>query len=314
MSHEDTYEEPHTLGAFLRDHREQKGATLADVSEATKISLPVLKAIEEDDHENMPAEAFCRGFYSLYANFLGLNQNEILERYAEKSEGNHKTSKKQARPPIRKSHSFSNYAEPSSISPGTSITFFVVICIILITGICYYFRWNPIDYINRMLLAPRTTSEQQQPQSVPDTPVTTVDTPAVEKVVADSDTIGVITEQETEVVAPETLPNTVFTEQEVKNIEQLLETAATQDITGAPYHLEIAFNTDGTLKVTLDDGFVLDKHFTAGETLQWEVEKKITLDMPESISAALRLNGIEIPLPQEKDGRRMLSLPEDLLN
>ena len=123
MSHEDTQEESQALGTFLRDHREQKGISLADVSEATKISLPVLKAIEEDDHESMPAEAFCRGFYSMYADYLGLNQNKILERYAECNELIHKAAKKQAKPPVKKSIRVSNYAEPHAISPGISIIF-----------------------------------------------------------------------------------------------------------------------------------------------------------------------------------------------
>jgi len=81
-----------------------------------------------------------------------------------------------------------------------------------------------------------------------------------------------------------------------------------------PYSLEIDFYTDGILKVTLDDGFVLDKHFTAGKTLKWQVKKKIIIDMPETIQGILRLNGIKIPLPKAENGRRRLLLPEDLLD
>ena len=80
------------------------------------------------------------------------------------------------------------------------------------------------------------------------------------------------------------------------------------------YNLQVTFQNSGTLKVTMDDGFVLDKHFSAGETLQWEVTKKILLDMPETARGKLSLNGIEIPLPAAENGRRKLSLPEDLLD
>jgi len=42
--------------------------------------------------------------------------------------------------------------------------------------------------------------------------------------------------------------------------------------------------------------------------------EKIILDMPETLSGTLSLNGIEIPLPVAENGRRLLSLPEDLLD
>ena len=314
MPHEDTQEESQALGAFLRDHREQKGVSLADVSEATKISLPVLEAIEEDDHESMPAEAFCRGFYSMYADYLGLNQNKILERYTECNELTHKAAKKQAKPPVKKSQRVSNYAEPHAISPGISIIFITVICLILITGICYYVGWNPIDYIKTKLTPPQTAIEQQQSQPIPDTPAMTADEPVTEVVAPDTNDRVSITKNESETVSPETLPLSILSAPDDDNIEQLPETSPTEETTVAPYQLEMAVNNSGTLKVTLDDGFVLDKHFAAGETLQWKVKKKIILDMPGTISGNLRLNGITIPLPQEENGRRMLFLPEDLLD
>ena len=75
----------------------------------------------------------------------------------------------------------------------------------------------------------------------------------------------------------------------------------------------VDFTSDGTFNATLDDGEIIEKHVTGGETLQWEVEKKILLDLPEEISATLHLNGVEEPLLQVEDGWRRLSLPEGLL-
>ena len=203
MSHEDTQGEPQTLGAFLRDHRKQKGASLTDVSETTKISLPVLKAIEDDDHESMPAEAFCRGFYSMYADFLELDRNEILGRYTEHCGLIKKAISKQAQPPVKKSQIFNNFAEPSAISPGISTTFFTVLSLFLIIGLCYYFKWNPINYINTMLTQPPTTIEQQ-PQPVLNTPVMPADNAVVKDVVPDDIAIKAIAEDETETISLET--------------------------------------------------------------------------------------------------------------
>ncbi|RUM42415.1 MAG: hypothetical protein DSY80_07190, partial [Desulfocapsa sp.] len=82
----------------------------------------------------------------------------------------------------------------------------------------------------------------------------------------------------------------------------------------APYHLDILFHTNGILTVTLDNGFFIDKEFKNGQTLQWDVQQSILLDMPETVDATIHMNDIEIPLPETENGRRILSLPEDLLN
>ena len=277
LSHEDTQENVQALGAFLRAIREQKGVSIDDVAKSTKISKPVLIAIEEDNFERLPAAAFCRGFYSLYADFLELDAKDILEQLSQSKGLLNRSSKEQSQPPLSKSHSFSNYAEPSAISPATGKSVFFIACLAAIIGICWYFNWNPVDFIaNQLNPQTQTLVQQAEPQAVSTLPEAT----------------------ETEEII------TVETEKDIQ----------VEPATMAPYNLEIDFYTDGILKVTLDDGFVLDKQYTAGKTLQWEVKKKIILDMPEQIQGNLRLNGIKIPLPEAENGRRRLSLPEDLLN
>jgi len=107
---------------------------------------------------------------------------------------------------------------------------------------------------------------------------------------------------------------------EVIPVEESVETTATQTetveevVVPAPYHLEIYFRNSGTLTATLDQGFFIDKEFQSDQTLQWDVQESIILDMPASIDATIRMNGIEIPLPNVENDRRLLSLPEDLLN
>ncbi len=311
MSHEDTQEERRSLGTFLREHREQKGSSLAEASEATRISLPILRAMEEDVHDLLPAEAFSRGFYSLYASFLELDPKEVLERHEAEKGPDQRSLKRPAKPPVKKSKSFTNYAEPSSISPATSMGIFTITCIILVAGLCWYFNWNPISYLNNSKLLNPITSTQEYSQD-PAPPRTEEDTtklvqtsyPAAQQLTTDATSESAGTNEGTLVSA---------NEEKITSEKQSTETENTPHA-AAPYQLEIYFNNSGTLKVALDNGFVLDKHYNEGETLQWEVEKKIILDMPESISGTLRLNGIDIPLPEAENGRRMLSLPEDLLD
>lgn len=282
MSDKDAQDETRSLGAFLRDQREQKGVSIEAAIEATKISKPVLEAIETDNFDRMPAEAFCRGFYTIYANFLELDTKEIIARYKQARGITESTSTRQPRPPVLKSQKLGAYAEISPTSPVGGTTVLITGCLLLFAGICWYFNWNPMDSLSSIIMP-------QQTITVP-AAINEDSKPAVEE------------------STNTTIPSTTVTPTE----------ADTDKLSQIPamtlYNLQVTFQNSGMLKVTMDDGFVLDKQFSAGETLQWEVTKKIILDMPETAAGKLNLNGIEIPLPAAINGRRKLTLPEDLLD
>ena len=304
MSEKATEQETQTLGEFLKATRKAGDLSLDEAQDSTKIPLKVLKAMERDDFSCMPAEAFCRGFYVMYAKFLQLDPEAVLSRYLEARGLPPVTAKTQSTPPVRKSGQFSNYAEPSSISPLMSFVFALFIFLAIIVGGCWYFNWNPIDYLNSKLDAIQTKGQQEEIVSALSTqaPVAiSVPVPVPEPEVPEQ----VIEE----IVTDETL---IEESAEISEVEE--EVAVEEIATPTPYHLEIYFRSNGTLTATLDQGFFIDKEFQNGQTLQWEIQESIVLDMPEAIDATIRMNGIEIPLPDVENGRRLLSLPEDVLN
>ena len=69
------------LGEFLRRERELRRITLDDVAENTKISRRYLEAIEEDQYDRLPGEAFVRGFIRSYVKYIGLDPTETMLRY-----------------------------------------------------------------------------------------------------------------------------------------------------------------------------------------------------------------------------------------
>jgi len=71
-----------TIGAELRQAREQGGLTLVEISQRTKIRVPVLRAIERDDFGQLPGGVISRGFLKLYAREVGLDADEIGKRFA----------------------------------------------------------------------------------------------------------------------------------------------------------------------------------------------------------------------------------------
>lgn len=68
-------------GAHLRNIRIAKGVSLDAISAATKVKKSYLEAIESDDPRRFPAPVFMKGFLKAYAKALGLNPEEINEKY-----------------------------------------------------------------------------------------------------------------------------------------------------------------------------------------------------------------------------------------
>lgn len=76
-----------SIGEDLRQARELLGLTLEDVERATRIRPRYLQAIEQGDLSALPSLVQARGFLRNYAEFLGLDSEDILLRYKEASGG-----------------------------------------------------------------------------------------------------------------------------------------------------------------------------------------------------------------------------------
>lgn len=70
------------LGELLRKTREEKGFSLNDIQEATKIQRRYLEAIEKGNLDALPGQFYARAFIRRYAEILGLNPEELLNQYA----------------------------------------------------------------------------------------------------------------------------------------------------------------------------------------------------------------------------------------
>ncbi|MFZ1702367.1 MAG: helix-turn-helix domain-containing protein [Pyrinomonadaceae bacterium] len=71
-----------SLGEKLRQTREERGFTLSEVAEQTRISGIYLESIENDDYSKLPGGIFNKGFVKSFAKFVGVNEQEALADYA----------------------------------------------------------------------------------------------------------------------------------------------------------------------------------------------------------------------------------------
>lgn len=79
---ESTSTAPPTFGEELRKEREIRGISLKEIADGTKISRRFLDAIERNDYATLPAPVFTRGFVREYARYLGLNADDMVNRYS----------------------------------------------------------------------------------------------------------------------------------------------------------------------------------------------------------------------------------------
>ena len=70
-----------TLGEKLRQAREERGISIMEVSEQTRISPLYLEAIENDDYAPLPGGIFNKGFVKTFAKYVGVDENEALQDY-----------------------------------------------------------------------------------------------------------------------------------------------------------------------------------------------------------------------------------------
>src|SRR5262249_1188565 len=104
-----------SFGDNLRRERELRGITLREISEATKISVRFLRALEQDRMDVLPGGLFPRAFVRQYARFVGLDAEKLVAEFLYL----HGESPVERRPP----------PEPArrSVSPG--VLFFALVAV-----------------------------------------------------------------------------------------------------------------------------------------------------------------------------------------
>jgi len=87
-----------TLGEELKHKREQRGVTLAEIAEATRIGTRFLKAIETDNFSILPGGIFTRSFIRAYAKYVGMNEEDAIGLYIQQVAGPATEQQEQAQP------------------------------------------------------------------------------------------------------------------------------------------------------------------------------------------------------------------------
>jgi transcriptional regulator with XRE-family HTH domain len=72
-----------TLGDILKERREALNLSLDELADSLRIPPKYLRRIERGEWDALPSEVYRKGFLKRYSAALGMDSEEVLERYAE---------------------------------------------------------------------------------------------------------------------------------------------------------------------------------------------------------------------------------------
>ncbi len=165
MVNNPTIKKSESLGSYLYSQRVERQLEVEDIQNETRIPSRILRAMEADDFASLPAEAFARGFYALYAKSLELDVDQILEWYTQERGVPQKNmyaelSSAKDEKPVNK------LAARPMVSPGSLLGFAMVLAIVSLTAICWYFSWNPATFISDFLRSFQETPAFEQTDEI----------------------------------------------------------------------------------------------------------------------------------------------------
>ena len=153
------------VGALLQASRQRLGEEVADVASMLRIRLPYLVAIEAGRHQELPGPTYAVGFIRAYAEYLGLDSEEVVRRFkAETTDGGEGNRKLSFPTPV-----------PETGIPGGAYVFIGLVIAVLGYGTWYLSTTKddlfveavtPLDEQMITLLEDDETAMPEEPKSV----------------------------------------------------------------------------------------------------------------------------------------------------
>ena len=164
-----------TLGEKLRAAREQRGISISEVAEQTRIAPMYIECIEKDNYKPLPGGIFNKGFVKSYARFIGYDEHEALQEYgaiATMAEGTQDDHFRSYRPEVLTDDRASQSTLPTIIFAG-------IILALMTGGILFL-----VNYLQRSPSEPvavnSTAGNQAAPPSQVETPAPTGSAPTMQ--------------------------------------------------------------------------------------------------------------------------------------
>lgn len=246
-------------GTILRRCREFHGITLEEASEATKIGISHLKALEDDQIREFANKAYLKGFLRIYATYLGLNSDDVARMY-DKLFGVQRDKPDPA-------GTLTTHAAPRRLITLRKLllpAFFLAVILITAT----FFKRPPPPLVRQV--QPVTADVPAGPNA------------AVQKVQSSARVRK--TAQD-----PSTKKMEAGLSEAPENEKQKVEKRPAEAVRG--FILKIRVTQNGSLTATVDGSGPQRYDLTLGDIIEWKAEKKVTLELSNAGGVDVELNG-----------------------
>jgi cytoskeleton protein RodZ len=275
-----------TLGEELKRRREERQITLSEISEATRIGIRFLKAIDSDNYSVLPGGIFTRSFIRAYAREIGMDDDEAISLYNQQitppaSEAGPATSGQQAVGHVRASKSSSKkppsivYAPEPERPRSSSIsrtptrtnwgTILIAVGILIIIGVVVTALVRQLNKASEEKAAQTANSPAPQPAEPPQQtppsqgpsqpPATTPSSPSPAGSATPTPEAPTVTPAEAIVVKLEAIGDAWIRYQvdEGQPSQMILKTGQAQEIPPAQSAVKLNYGNRQSLKLTINN-------------------------------------------------------------
>jgi len=279
-----------TPGSYLRRVRKERSLSIEEVSEATRISIKNIRAIETAAFEQLPADTFVRGLVTIYGNYLDLDGGTIAADFLQARKklsagGRPQNLTLKKVPPSTLAPK--KLAEPAQISSATLALVLFLLILGSFSGFCMYTSWNPLAFLTK-----QTDSVQA----------------SIQKIFA-----GLVGEPETPM--PEQPQEQAQATPQPPSTAAATEPAPADQKKQINYRLGVHFLKNCTVTIVIDDKKPVRREFKSGQVIQLQADRQLKLIFSVPGAATLTLNGRPLSFPDPSGGGLpILLIPDDLLD
>lgn len=127
-----------TLGEKLKAAREERGISISEVAEQTRIAPMYIECIENDNYKPLPGGIFNKGFVKSYARFVGYDEAQAVQEYGAQFAANDTTGEgdlRQYKPEVLTDDNVSQFRVSTIVFAG-------IILALMTGGVYFLVQWR----------------------------------------------------------------------------------------------------------------------------------------------------------------------------
>lgn len=297
------------FGQSLKEAREQKGVSLEEVEEVTRIRQKFLQALEEGNYGALPSETYVKGFLRTYAMYLELDPEEVMALY----EGRENEGKAALSQPGFFQPMDISMAAPSWLTPDLVIGALLII-VLLAFGSWAAWHYLPPTIKTQLLFwratatatpspTATTSTEIVLPSATPTATPTTMLTAVPPATPTTLPTAAVAVSTPTSTSVPMSTPTSVLTSTPTSALTNTPTSALTNTPTprvSTGIEVELNIVEYAWMRVIVDGDEVFAGSLEAGTTRTWRARESVALRCGNAGGVEATVNGEPLGLLGER--------------